>query len=76
MDDEVIITIGNVEDPVFGSFVPRVRDLNGITFYVPDKDKTRIYINDDEVTNIQRNVPDHRERESITILWKRGQATF
>jgi len=66
-DNEIIITITGVEDPVFGSFVPTIQDLQGITFYVPDKDKTRIYINDKEIVNIQRNPPDHRARESITI---------
>ncbi len=65
--DEIIITISGVEDPIFGSLVPTTQDLQGITFYVPDKDKTRIYINDKEITNIQRNPPDHRARESITI---------
>jgi len=65
--DEIIITITGVEDPVFGSFVPTIQDLQGITFYVPDKDKTRIYINDKEITNIQRNPPDYKQRESVTI---------
>ncbi len=69
--DEIIITISSAEDPVFGSFVPTIQHLQGITFYVPDKDKTRIYIKDKEITNIQRNPPDYRDRESITI-WKRA----
>lgn len=69
--DEIIITISSAEDPVFGSFVPTIQHLQGITFYVLDKDKTRIYINDKEITNIQRNPPDYRDRESITI-WKRA----
>jgi len=74
--DEIIIRIYSVEDPVFGSFVPTIKDLQGITFYVPDKDKARIYISDREIANILRNLPDHSERESITIQGKRGQATF
>ncbi len=65
--DEIIITITGVEDPVFGSFVPTIQDLQGITFYVHDKDKTRIYINDKEITDIQRNPPDYEQRESVTI---------
>lgn len=69
--DETVITISSVEDPVFGSFIPTIEDLQGITFYVPDKDKIRIYINDKEITNIQRNPPDFKERESVTI-WERG----
>jgi len=66
--DEIIITIFSVEDPVFGSFVPTTKDLHGVTFYVPDKHKARIYINDREIVNIQRNSPDYRQRESVTIL--------
>ena len=66
--DKVIIKISSVEDPVFGSFVPTVEDLQGITFYVPDKDKARIYIGDKGIANIRRNPPDYSERESITIL--------
>ena len=72
--DEIIITISGVEDPVFGSFVPTTEDLQGITFYVPDKEKIRIYINDKEITNIQRNPPDYEQRESVTI-WKREGKT-
>jgi len=72
--DEIIITISGVEDLVFGSFVPTTEDLQGITFYIPDKDKTRIYINDKEITNIQRNPPDYEERESVTIWKREGKA--
>lgn len=72
--DEIIITISGVEDPVFGSFVPTTEDLQGIAFYVPDKEKIRIYINDKEITNIQRNPPDFKERESVTIWKREGKA--
>ncbi|MDH5662668.1 MAG: hypothetical protein OEY92_06695, partial [Elusimicrobiota bacterium] len=72
--DETVITISSVEDPVFGSFIPTIEDLQGITFYVPDKDKIRIYINDKEITNIQRNPPDFNERESVTIWQREGTA--
>jgi len=65
--DEIIITISNVQDPVFGSFIPTIQDLQGITFYVPHKYKTRIYINDKEIVNIRKNPPDSKDRESITI---------
>ena len=66
--NEIVITIFCVEDPVFGSFVPTVRNLQGISFYVPDKDKARIYISGREIANIQRNPPDYSKRESITII--------
>ena len=65
--DEVVITISGVEDPVFGSFVPTVQNLQGITFYVPDKDKVQIYVGGKEIENIRRNPADYRGRESVTI---------
>jgi hypothetical protein len=65
--DEVVITISGVEDPVFGSFVPTVQNLQGITFYVPDKDKVQIYVGGKEIENIRRNPADYRGRESATI---------
>ena len=67
IDDEIIVTIHNVEDPVSGLFVPTVQDLQGITFYVPDKSKARIYIGDKEITNTQKKPADYTGRESITI---------
>jgi len=66
-EDEIIIAISSVKDPIFGSFVPSSEDLRGITFYVPDKDKSRIYIGGKEIVNILRNPPDYNGRESITI---------
>jgi len=66
-DDEVVITISGVEDPVFGSFVPTIKDLQGITFYVPDKDKAQIYVGGKEIENIRRNPADYRGRESVSI---------
>jgi len=66
--DEIIIRISRVEEPIFDSFVPSIRDLHGITFYVPDKDRTRIYIQAEEIADIKRNPPDYTGRESITIL--------
>ncbi|MFB0559946.1 MAG: hypothetical protein ACETWM_01755 [Candidatus Lokiarchaeia archaeon] len=67
--DKIIITISSVEDPVFGSLVPTIQDLQGITFYVPDKDKARIYISDKEIAELRRNSPDYTGRESVMILY-------
>jgi len=67
ISDEIVIRISHVQDPVFGPFMPTEKNLRGITFYVPSKDKVRLYIGDKEIANIQRNQPDYTERESITI---------
>jgi len=68
-DGKLVIHIHSVEGSVFGSFLPTIQGLQGITFYVPDKDKTSIYIGNKEIANIQRNPPDYSGRESITILY-------
>ena len=65
---EIIIRIHNVEDPVFGSFVPSIEELDGMTFYVPDKNKAMIYLNNTKLLEIRRNAPDYTQRESVTIL--------
>jgi hypothetical protein len=65
--DETIIHIHNVQDPLFGTFVPTEEDLQGITFYVPEKRKTRVFIGGKEVEDIQHNPPDYAGRESVTI---------
>lgn len=67
LDDETIIHITRIEDPIAGKFVPTVQNLQGITFYVPDKDMTTILINEEEIANIQRNSSDFTGRESVTI---------
>lgn len=64
---ESIIRIHNVEDPVFGSFVPSIEELDGMTFYVPNKNKAMIYINNTEISDLRRNAPDYTKRESVTI---------
>ena len=67
LDDETIIHITHIEDPIVGKFVPTVQNLQGITFYVPDKDKTTVLIDEEKITNIQRNSSDFSGRESVTI---------
>lgn len=66
-----IITVEEVADPVFGSFVPTVKDLQGVTFYVEDSSIAKVYIGKDEVVNLQRNLKDHTGKESVTIPLER-----
>ena len=44
-------------------------DLDGLTFYVPVPEATRMIIDGREVTDIQRNKPDHTGWPSISIPW-------
>lgn len=64
---ETNINIQNVKEPIFGTFIPTVKDLSGITFYVPDNGKTHLFIDEREIEDIQRNAADYSRRESVTI---------
>ncbi len=44
-------------------------DLNGLTFYVSDPDKTRMKINGKEITDIKQNPPDYTGRPSVSLAW-------
>lgn len=67
IEGEVNISIHSVEDPVFGTFIPTAKDLQGITFYVPNRNKTRIFLGDQEIKKIYKNPADETDRESICI---------
>lgn len=66
-DGKVNIHIRAVKDPVFGTFKPSVHDLEGITFYVPDRKKATIYLNNEKIENLQRNPVDDTKKESVKI---------
>jgi len=65
--DKTKIKINSVKDPVFGTFTPTLKDLQGITFYVPDRGKASVLLGKKELDLLQRNYPDHTGRESVTI---------
>lgn len=61
------IHIRGVKDPIFGFYVPTIKDLEGLTFYVPDKNKSIIDFNNKRIENVRKNIADYTGRESITI---------
>ncbi len=61
-----IIQIDNVNDPVFGEYVPNEGDLQGVTFYVPDAGKTEVCIGSRQV-EIDRNLPDSTGWGSVSF---------
>ncbi|MFX0140056.1 MAG: hypothetical protein ACFFDN_40815 [Candidatus Hodarchaeota archaeon] len=65
-NEEIVITIHNIDDPIFGKKVPTIQDLQGITFYIPSGKKGRIFINDEEIKTVH-NPADRTNRESVTI---------
>ncbi len=49
----------------------RESDLQGLTFYVSDAVRTRLFIDGCEVAPLQRNPQDGTGRQSVTIPWSR-----
>ena len=62
-----LIKIDSAADPLFGPRLPAVEELQGITFYVPDRRKVRVYLGNKELESIDHNPADHTGQESITI---------
>ena len=69
IDDEgcTRIAIRSVADPLFGSRLPTAEQLQGITFYVPDRHKVQVYLGDNQKIQIERNSADQTGRESVMI---------
>ena len=65
--EKITIMIHSVEDPISGSYVPNVKQLQGITFYVPYNKKIQILLGDQKIKNFIKNPPDDTNRISVTI---------
>jgi len=61
------ITVHSMVDPLFGPRKPTLEELQGITFYVPDRHRALLYLNGHLVPGIVRNPADCIGRESISI---------
>ncbi len=46
------------------------RDLEGLSFYVPDPQRTRVTVDGREVSPLRRNPADHTGRESVSLPWQ------
>lgn len=60
------IHISSINDPVFGSFVPKVKELQNVTFYASGD--VKILVNGVEIKNIRKNPPDYTGKDSVTII--------
>ncbi len=68
--DSVTVYLTGVEDALDKWRRPAREFLEGITFYVPDSDRSAVVL-EDAVLDLQRNAADDTGRESVTIPWKR-----
>lgn len=71
--NEILIRIAGIDDPVGGRYVPLLKDLDRLTFYVPKARQVAVYLGNDKIIHITRNPVDASGRESITI--EAGQGT-
>jgi hypothetical protein len=65
----VHITIKAIDDPITGLRPPTPEEIQGITFYVPDRQKVSLRLGDQRLSHITRNAKDHRGQESISVPW-------
>ena len=66
-EGRVRITVHGVDDPLSGLHLPTAEDLQGITFYVPDRHRARLFLGERELTVVERHPADDTGRESVSI---------
>jgi hypothetical protein len=60
------IHIFGVHDPLSGkAFLPDLDQLQGVTFYVPDPERTVVFLGGEEVKAMKINPEDYTGRKSI-----------
>lgn len=68
--DTLKIIIEKIEDPLTGPREPRLEELAGLTFYVPESLSAGIFVGGKEL-RAKRNLIDYTGRESISLPWPR-----
>jgi len=65
------INIQAIDDPVFGSYVPPLDELRGLTFYCPDPAATTLLVSMTALapSEITLNPPDESGRPSLSVRW-------
>jgi hypothetical protein len=66
-DDSVTIHVHAVHDTLAEPWVPTLDELDGLTFYTPDPERTRVTLGGSEVHTLTVNAPDRMRRGSVTI---------
>jgi hypothetical protein len=61
------VEIRSVDDAVTGPRGPRPGELDGVTFYTPDPERTRILVSGKPLPKLRENPPDHTGVASVTI---------
>jgi len=67
--EEGCIRVSRWHDEVLDRELPvSQQQLHGVTFYVSDRDRARVFLGDEEVRLLQRNRADMTGRESVTVV--------
>ncbi len=66
-DNQMQIFIRQLDDPIQGQVMPTADQLQGITFYVPDKNRVQVYLGNTMIEQLQRNPADESGMESVTL---------
>jgi hypothetical protein len=66
-DGDVTIHVRAVHDTLAERWVPTLDELDGLTFYTPDPQRTRVLLDGDEIGDLTVNAPDRTRRGSVTI---------
>lgn len=66
----VDIHISGVNDPVSGWNVPLPEELMGLSFYTPCPEHTRVFLNNEEVTDFLPFAPDLKGRGGVHFPWR------
>lgn len=63
--DEIHIHIHGRRDRLFPTSVLSPQELQGLTFYIPDRTRVRLWLSNEEYSGLIRNSPDHTGRSSV-----------
>lgn len=61
------IQIDGFDDAVEGQRMPTANELQGITFHVPDRELTDVFLGQQKLERLQRNIADESGVQSVTI---------
>lgn len=66
------LVVGRWKDRLTGRLIPEpgtgTRDLHGLTVFVPDSTRAKVFVDGEEATTFTRNPADQTGRQSITIV--------
>jgi hypothetical protein len=63
------IVIKHLDDPLTGPRQPTLEEIQGLTFYVPNRQKASLTLGEHPLPHLIRNAKDHTGRESISVPW-------